>query len=147
MSEPSDLTITFRDPDAEPGDDALTVAREYAAMLNETRATNGGPGGAVEVVGAAWGASVLDRIIVVGRDLPDVPECFGHKELTESCPQCDGSHRHQWRRCLVVQGDSFDIARRCLVCGGRACDVACIERRHHAGPHIAPNGRVRMVGK
>ena len=42
-----------------------------------------------------------------------------------------------------------DIARRCLVCGGRACDVVCIERRHHSGPHIGPRwerqGRVGSV--
>jgi hypothetical protein len=25
--------------------------------------------------------------------------------------------------------------------------MACIERRHHTSPHIAPNGTLRPVGK
>lgn len=87
----------------------------------------------------------LDKILIVGRDLPDVPECHGHREGT--CRQCDGSHRHRWRKVLVVCGSDFDVARRCLDCGGRQCDVACLERRHHQGPHIAPNGTLRQVGR
>lgn len=90
----------------------------------------------------------LDRIIVVGRDLPDVGECFGHhsRRGAQSCPQCNGGHRHEWVDCLVVHGGHPAVARRCRICGGRACDVACIERRHHKGPHIAPNGIMRQVG-
>jgi len=88
----------------------------------------------------------LSRILLVGRDLPDVQECYGHREEPWACPQCDGSHKHEWVRCLVVHGDYPDIAQRCRICGGRACDMACIERRHHRGPHIAPNGAMRQVG-
>jgi hypothetical protein len=90
----------------------------------------------------------LSRILVVGRDLPDVMECYGLASHRDggTCAQCDGSHHHEWVRCLVVHGDRPDIARRCRICGGRGCDAACIERRHHRGPHIAPNGAMRQVG-
>jgi hypothetical protein len=91
----------------------------------------------------------LSRILIVGRDLPDVRECYGAASHRDGgvCSQCDGSHKHEWIRCLVIHGDVPAVARRCRICGGRACDVSCIERRHHRGPHIAPNGAMREVGR
>ena len=102
--------------------------------------------------------------MIVGEDLPDVGECYGHVKRTNgvpepdpftTCGQCDGRHRHQWTECLVltkgskslIAGTLIGHARRCLVCGGRQCDAECLERRHHAGPHMAPDGSLRPVGK
>lgn len=94
----------------------------------------------------------LKRINIVGRDLPDVWECYGaathrHTE-TSHCTQCDGSHKHDWVRCLVLNGYYPAIATRCLVCGGRKCDnSSCSGRRHHSDAHIYANGLVQEVGK
>lgn len=82
---------------------------------------------------------------IVGRDVPDVRECYGHREPLDFCDQCDGGHRHEWVKALVLEAQDF--AWRCRVCGTRRCDVTCNERRHHCGPHIAPNGRLRQVGR
>lgn len=95
------------------------------------------------------------NLVIVGRDLPDVMECHGHWNERQqgnplaSCSQCDGSHEHAWVRCLVLDkaGSLIDVATRCRVCGGRKCDDhLCCERRHHAGPHMNWNGRLRRVG-
>jgi len=94
---------------------------------------------------------------VVGLDLPDDLECYGNHRTksaitlygdVSSCAQCDGRHAHQWVDCLVVYKDGRNnLAHRCRVCGGRQCDVECMERRHHAGPHLSPDGELRPVGK
>jgi hypothetical protein len=91
---------------------------------------------------------------VVGRGQPGDPplaaECHGHTPpklggvYLQDCLQCDGRHRHEWVECVVPSGQ---IAFRCVFCGGRKCDMDCIERRHHAGPHLSPEGKIRMVGK
>lgn len=71
-----------------------------------------------------------------------------------TCPQCDGSHDHEWvawrdapgirpdlgeegERSRVVGKESGPgVPVRCRTCGGRKCDVNdCRARRHHAGPH------------
>ena len=83
-------------------------------------------------------------LVVVGREIPDVGECHVHRD-GGSCAQCDGSHAHLWRRCVVLAkgGGFIGSATRCEVCGGRKCDVpACKERRHHLSPHMAHNGTV-----
>lgn len=101
---------------------------------------------------------MIENLPVVGVDLPDVPECYGHVRRVNgipepdpftSCPQCDGRHHHEWVDCLVVygHGERSDLAHRCDICGGRRCDVDCMERRHHRGPHMSPTGELRPVGK
>ena len=86
---------------------------------------------------------------LVGRDVPDVGEC--HRQYVEghSCPQDDGSHQHEWVRCVVTnkRGERTGEAYRCRICGGRKCDMDCNERRHHLGPHHQDDGTLRMVGK
>lgn len=94
----------------------------------------------------------LAECYIVGRDLPDVRECYGqatHKHTEgDSCSQCDGQHAHRWVRCIVINGGWPDIATRCLSCGGRKCDNAgCSGRRHHPDAHIYANGRIQEVGK
>ena len=95
---------------------------------------------------------------IVGRDLPEASECYGHVRRVNgipepdpftSCPQCDGRHDHRWTECLVVdkRGENPAHARRCWLCGGRQCDAECVERRHHAGPHLSPAGEFRPVGR
>jgi hypothetical protein len=93
------------------------------------------------------------NLVIVGRDIPDVMECHGHRggPLLEprTCPQCDGSHDHAWVQCIVLDkaGTLIGEATRCRICGGRKCDDhLCRERRHHRGPHIDWNGRLRRVG-
>lgn len=66
------------------------------------------------------------------------------------CPQCDGSHDHEWvawheaphpapdltGSSLVGKSSGPGIAVRCRVCGGRKCDLpSCLLRRHHGGNH------------
>lgn len=85
---------------------------------------------------------------LVGRDVPDVPECHATLRPDHSCPQHDGSHLHRWVPCVVTYKDGThpQDAHRCTVCGGRKCDVpACTERRHHVGPHHEATG-YRLVG-
>lgn len=78
---------------------------------------------------------------------PIVGECFSSHRPDHSCPQCDGSHDHQWvawhdapqvsRGTSVTGGHSGPgLPVRCTVCGGRKCDMsACMLRRHHGGDH------------
>lgn len=78
---------------------------------------------------------------------PDVSECYypapslvaaGH-----TCPQCDGSHDHEWVAWHDVphgaykrDGKPRGLPVRCRVCGGRKCDrPTCPLRRHHGGDH------------
>lgn len=85
---------------------------------------------------------------LVGRDVPDVPECHQTYRPEHSCAQHDGSHVHAWVRCIVVtkMGTNPQEATRCKVCGARKCDSpVCTERRHHRGPHHEATG-YRMVG-
>jgi hypothetical protein len=88
---------------------------------------------------------------VVGRgqpgDPPEVPECHGHNTAPFGCLQCDGSHRHEWVECWLQTFRGLVSVNRCVFCGARKCDMDCIERRHHVGPHISPDGKLRMVGK
>lgn len=95
---------------------------------------------------------------VVGVDLPEVGECYGHVRKAygatmpdpfTTCDQCDGRHRHEWVHALVLDkwGVVIGDAWRCRLCGGRRCDVECNERRHHRGPHLSPAGDFRPVGK
>lgn len=91
---------------------------------------------------------------VLGVDVPDRQECYGNHRTPSAialygdvwaCPQCDGRHAHVWVRVWVPE--HRDHAWRCRECGGRRCDVDCMERRHHQGPHMAPDGSLRPVGK
>lgn len=87
---------------------------------------------------------------------PDMPECHGHVDRWGCCRQCDGSHAHEWDQSpsadevadLNAAGIHVgSIAVRCVICGARKCDVdGCLERRHHGGPHLLTNGRVRAIG-
>lgn len=67
-----------------------------------------------------------------------------------SCPQCDGSHEHEWiawhdaphpasdptGSSLVGRTSGPGIPVRCRICGGRKCDIdACRLRRHHREEH------------
>lgn len=68
---------------------------------------------------------------------PDVMEChWPARTLVEqghTCPQCDGSHDHEW-----VAGPPVPSGTpvRCKHCGGRKCDLSsCLLRRHHRGDH------------
>lgn len=88
-----------------------------------------------------------DGLPVVGIDVPDVRECFGHKGA--SCEQCNGSHAHVWVQCARVGKYPGDrrYPVRCRVCGARKCDVPdCIERRHHRSPHMSATGILYPVG-
>lgn len=97
---------------------------------------------------------MLNETYVVGRDLPDVPECYGYNAKSpaamvlhpsEVCAQCDGSHEHEWRYALCLINEAF--AYRCLVCGARKCDnLGCQSRRHHQDAHIMWSGAVKAVG-
>lgn len=87
-------------------------------------------------------------LVVVGREITDVGECYLHRD-DSTCAQCDGSHQHEWRRCVVLnkQGGFVGEATRCRICGGRKCDnVGCRGRRHHRDAHVYESGRVRAVG-
>ena len=98
----------------------------------------------------------LARIQIVGRDLPEVHECYGGHDSkaakllygdVKECPQCDGKHRHEWVDCLVLNGVYPEVATRCRICGGRKCDrSSCSARRHHRDAHTFANGRVEKVG-
>lgn len=76
---------------------------------------------------------------------PEVGECYGHRDPTEICSQCDGSHDHHW---AVGAATAMGVPARCVVCGARKCDVAeCWERRHHRSPHLSiVDGSTRAVG-
>lgn len=79
---------------------------------------------------------------------PDVNECHGHLDRWASCKQCNGQHDHVWVALVIHGGVMAAVAVRCEVCGGRKCDVVdCIERRHHQGPHMNPQGAMRAVGR
>lgn len=84
---------------------------------------------------------------LVGRNVPDVAECHSTYVKGHTCAQHDGSHVHQWVRCVVTHKDGThpQEAHRCTVCGARKCDMDCTERRHHVGPHHEAGG-YRMVG-
>lgn len=102
-------------------------------------------------MGSFWGLEVK----LLGTDVPDVKECFGHKDIHISCSQCAGSHAHEWVVVQVDNGDRFESTIRCEHCGGRACATLtdyqhgnpCVERRHHVGPHHFKDGSVLPVGK
>lgn len=88
-------------------------------------------------------ASARGRVTVAEAPWPVVRECHypapSLVAVGHTCPQCDGSHDHDWvgwpdapRRVTGGPG----LAVRCRVCGGRKCDhAACRLRRHHRGPH------------
>ncbi len=87
-------------------------------------------------------------LVVVGRQIPDVGECYVHRD-GGTCAQCDGRHQHQWRRCVVLAkgGGFIGSATRCEACGARRCDMSCSGRRHHADAHVYADGTVEQVGK
>lgn len=86
-------------------------------------------------------------VLVIGRDLPDVAECFDGHLLGHRCPQDDGGHDHVWRLCVPEGAPYARVAARCQVCGGRRCDApGCSERRHHRAPHRLPGGVFLPVG-
>lgn len=91
---------------------------------------------------------------IPGAPWPVVSECYGEvshrKDEQKSCPQCDGSHEHEWIA-WHDRPDSFfgpyGVPVRCRVCGGRKCDHAnCLNRRHHRDPHVGYDGSVEKVG-
>jgi hypothetical protein len=100
---------------------------------------------------------------------PVVPECYGHRHPSDNpggtCDQCSGNHAHVWVE-WAPPGQGGHVAdadltlgsviggtwgpgkaTRCTVCGARKCDMDCLERRHHLGPHLSPDGALRQVGK
>lgn len=71
---------------------------------------------------------------------PVVWECYypapSLVKQNHTCPQCDGSHDHEW----VAWHDAPEVAPgipvRCRTCGGRKCDMpTCRLRRHHIEDH------------
>ena len=102
-------------------------------------------------------------LFVLGHTVPEVEECYGtgrdvpHRiygpdgtwtgGYHDFCDQCRGDHRHEWVSVKVQHHPSGEVmASRCHVCGGRKCDLDCIERRHHRGPHQSPEGVFTPVG-
>lgn len=80
---------------------------------------------------------------------PVVGECHLHRDGS-TCPQCDGSHEHEWvawpqAPSWIASGGGVPV--RCRVCGARKCDNAnCTSRRHHRDPHIGYDGSILKVG-
>lgn len=88
----------------------------------------------------------IDRATGLEAPWPLVMECHVGDD---NCPQCDGSHEHEWvewkqapkvagtRQTVVIDKMSGPgVPVRCRVCGGRKCDLpACLLRRHHGGSH------------
>lgn len=74
---------------------------------------------------------------------PVVPECFSDHRKHHTCPQCDGSHVHDWvawrdpdPAVLGTSTHGETLPVRCRTCGARKCDrPACLLRRHHRGDH------------
>lgn len=85
----------------------------------------------------------MAEVNLSGAPWPLVGECHGHRGAAadwraQTCPQCDGSHRHTW-----VAWKDYPLGRasgmvpvRCRECGARKCDdPRCVLRRHHRQPH------------
>ncbi len=73
----------------------------------------------------------------------------------EQDPRIDDGHRHDWHMVVIAPRGTRNPYREamtvCRDCGAPRCgwtfdNDPCLNRRHHADPHIYESGAVRPLG-